>query len=279
MKLGEWNLLRVDRMKEVGAYLTDGTEDVLLPRKQVPRDVETGDNLQVFLYKDSQDRLIATVHTPLITVGEMKRLKCKSVSSFGAFLDMGLERDLFLPMGEQTTKVQQEKSYLVQMYVDRSQRLAATMRLTNLLKPLPEGLYQKGDHVTGTVVELKSKMGAFVAIDDCYEGLIHTSEIFDTLQVGDLVNCRVVKVREDGKTDLSMREEIPQQMEKDAEMVYDIIRSYQGVLPFNDRADAAVIRREFGISRNAFKRAVGHLLKEKKIRITDTTIELTEDQT
>ena len=274
METGKWNTLRIDRIKEVGAYLTDGKEDVLLPSRQVPRDAEIGDNLRVFIYKDSSDRPIATTREPYITVGEIRRLKCKSVGSIGAFMDCGLERDVLLPFKEQIGEVKQEKSYLVYMYVDKTGRLAVSMKVGDKLKP--NDRYKKGDMVKGTVYSIKKDMGAFVAIDDELTGLIHKSEIFDSLYVGDIVECRVVKVRDDGKTDLAMRQEIPVQMIADAEMVYDIIKSYGGRLPFNDKASAELIKKEFGISRNAFKRAVGHLYKEKKIEITENSIVITD---
>ena len=274
MDIGKWKILRIDRIKEIGAYLTDGREDVLLPIKQVPRDAEIGDSLRVFVYRDSKDRPIATTREPLITVGEIKRLKCKSVGNIGAFMDSGLERDVLLPFKEQTTPVKQEKSYLVAMYVDKTGRLAVTMKISDKLRPNDK--YKKGDMVKGTVYQVKKDFGAFVAIDDEMTGLIHESEIFDSIYVGDVVDCRVVKVREDGKTDLAMRQEIPVQMIEDAEMVFDIIKSYGGKLPFNDKASAELIKKEFGLSKNAFKRAVGHLYKEKKIEITDTGIDIND---
>ena len=289
MKLGTWNILRIDRIKDVGAYLTDGkglegdpsVEDVLLPTRQIPEGMEMGDNLEVFLYRDSEDRVIATTIEPYITLGEIKRLKVKSVSDIGAFLDWGLSRDLFLPFKEQTVKVQQERSYLVKLYIDKTNRLAASMKIANSLKSDKNinELFKKGDHVKGVVYNIKKDFGAFVAIEDQTEapsytasGLIHSSEIFENLYVGDEVTCRIIKVREDGKMDLAMRDEIPRQMEKDAEMVLDIIRSYGGRLPFNDKADASLIKKEFGLSKNAFKRAVGRLLKNGEIEINTDSI-------
>lgn len=307
MKLGEWNILRIDRIKDVGAYLTDGkglectwkrsesakapeeVMDVLLPTRQIPEGLEIGDNVEVFLYRDSEDRIIATTHTPLIKLGEIKKLKVKSVSDIGAFLDWGLSRDLFLPFKEQTVKVQQEKSYLVKLYIDKTGRLAASMKIASALKT--NDTFKKGDHVKGIVYNVKKDFGVFVALYNkaildengedekqnaviTYSGLIHSSEVFENLYVGDEVTCRVVKAREDGKLDLAMRDEIPLQMEKDAEMVLDIIKSYGGKLPFNDKADAAIIKREFGLSKNAFKRAVGRLYKNKLIEISDDGITL-----
>ncbi|MBO5610516.1 MAG: RNA-binding protein [Eubacterium sp.] len=302
MKLGTWNILRIDRIKDVGAYLTDGkglegnpeVEDVLLPTKQIPEGLEIGDNIEVFLYRDSEDRVIATTITPYIELGEIKRLKVKSVSDIGAFLDWGLSRDLFLPFKEQTVKVVQERSYPVRLYIDKTNRLAASMKIADALKIGDEvtQLFKKGDHVKGVVYNVKKDFGAFVAIKPPVEadgtegdytndkeeyvasGLIHASEIFENLYVGDEVTCRIVKVREDGKIDLAMRDEIPQQMEKDAQMVLDIIMSYGGRLPFNDKADVGLIKKEFGISKNAFKRAVGRLLKNDKIVINSDSIEL-----
>lgn len=307
MKLGEWNILRIDRIKDVGAYLTDGkglectwkrsesaeapeeVMDVLLPTRQIPEGLEIGDNIRVFLYRDSEDRIIATTHEPLITLGEIKKLKVKSVSDIGAFLDWGLSRDLFLPFKEQTVKVQQEKAYLVKLYIDKTGRLAASMKIAGALKT--NDTFKKGDHVKGIVYNVKKDFGVFVALYNkaildengedekqnaviTYSGLIHSSEVFENLYVGDEVTCRVVKAREDGKLDLAMRDEIPLQMEKDAEMVLDIIKSYGGKLPFNDKADAAIIKREFGLSKNAFKRAVGRLYKNKLIEISDDGITL-----
>lgn len=288
MKLGEWNLLRIDRIKDVGAYLTDGRgEDVLLPTRQIPEGCEIGDNVEVFLYRDSEDRMIATTHTPYITLGQVKRLKVKSVSDIGAFLDWGLSRDLFLPFKEQTVKVQQEKSYLVRLYEDKTGRLAASMKIASALRP--NDMYKAGDHISGVVYNVKKDFGVFVAVyadnaentdnienniekEIAFSGLIHSNEVFENLYVGDEVTCRVVKAREDGKLDLAMRDKIPQQMEKDAEMVLDIIKSYGGRLPFNDKADAELIKKEFGISKNAFKRAVGRLYKDRLITINEDSI-------
>ena len=300
MKLGTWNVLRIDRIKDVGAYLTDGkglegdpsVMDVLLPTRQIPEGLEMGDNLEVFLYRDSEDRVIATTITPYIKLGEIKRLKVKSVSDIGAFLDWGLSRDLFLPFKEQTVKVQQERFYPVRLYIDKTNRLAASMKIADALKSEEDitSIFKKGDHVEGVVYNVKKDFGAFVAIKPPIEtenidggvteekyiasGLIHQSEIFENLYVGDEVTCRIVKVREDGKIDLAMRDEIPQQMEKDAEMVLDIIRSYGGRLPFTDKASPEVIKKEFGLSKNAFKRAVGRLLKNGNIEITSDSIEI-----
>ena len=272
MKLGTWNELKFSKKTDFGVYLTDGETEVLLPQKQVPDGFGEGKSLNVFLYRDSSDRLISTVNKPLIEVGEIKKLTVKNVTGHGAYLDWGLEKDLLLPYKEQTAKVYEGRSYLVRMYVDKTDRLCASMRLYGHLKQNEK--YEKGSHVTGTVYEYRKGLGAFVAIDDQYYGMIHESEIFSRVEVGDEVHARVVKRRPDGKTDLALREEVYVQRISDSEMVFDIIKSYGGTLPFDDKADRELIRTEFGISKNAFKRAVGHLLKEKKVEIADGRIRI-----
>lgn len=276
IEIGKWNELKVIRSKDFGIYL--GEEDsttaqtVLLPRKQVPDGVKAGATLRVFIYRDSQDRLIATTNQPLITVGEIRKLKVKTVTSMGAFMDCGLERDVLLPFKEQTAKVEVGKLYLVRMYVDRSDRLCVSMKIGQDLEPITG--YEEGAEFTGTVYAFRKEFGAFVAIEDKYPGLIYASELYVPVRVGDEVTGRIVKIREDGKADLALRKLAYQQMQEDSEMVYDIIKSYKGVLPFTDKADKDRIKQEFGLSKNAFKRACGKLLKEGRIRITEKTIEI-----
>lgn len=276
IEIGKWNTLKVIRSKDFGIYLGEEgsttAETVLLPRKQVAEGVNAGSVIDVFIYRDSQDRLIATTNKPLITMGEIKKLKVKNVTSIGAFMDWGLEKDILLPFKEQTAKVVEGREYLVKMYTDKSDRLCVSMKLYDSLLPI-EG-YKEKDTFTGTVYEYKKEMGAFVAIDDKFSGLIHESELYNKVYVGDTVTGRIKKIREDGKADLMLREPAYIQMNEDSEMVYDVIKSYKGVLPFTDKADKELIKKEFGLSKNAFKRAVGKLLKDGKIEITESTINI-----
>ena len=280
VEIGKWNELQVIRSKDFGIYLGEknsATSDtILLPRKQVPEGTKAGDYLRVFIYRDSQDRLIATTNTPLITVGEVKKLVVKSVTDLGAFVDWGLERDVLLPFKEQTAKVETGKAYLVRMYVDRSGRLCMSMKVGKELSPIVG--YEEGQDFTGTVYEYKKDFGAFVAIDDKYPGLIYASELYTPVRVGDTVHGRIVKIRPDGKADLAIRKLAYAQMEEDSEMVYAVIKSYKGVLPFTDKADAQRIKKEFGLSKNAFKRACGRLLKEGKITINANNIEIIDNK-
>ena len=273
MKLGEKQVLTVVKIVDFGVYLGNDEERVLLPKKQVPEGIEPGDPVEVFLYRDSSDRLIATTNEPKLTMGHLAVLEVADTGKMGAFLEWGLEKDLFLPFKEQTAKVQKGDKCLVALYVDKSGRLCATMKVYHMLRT--DSPYQKDDQVKGIVYDRSDEFGVFVAVDDQYYGLIPKKELFSKCQPGEVVRARVTKVREDGKLDLSLREKAYLQMDNDVELVLKAIDEFDGVLPFNDKADPEVIRREFGLSKNAFKRAVGHLLKEGKIEITEKNIKRT----
>ena len=273
MQLGKTQILTIVKQVDFGVYLAEDTskeERVLLPRKQVPEGVQTGDELEVFLYTDSQDRIIATTIEPKLKLGEVARLTVKEVAKIGAFLDWGLEKDLFLPFRQQTRKVQAGDNCLAALYIDKSERLCATMNVYDYLRT--DSPYEKEDHVTGTIYQISENFGAFVAVDDCYSGLIPSREFFGQLSVGDQITARVTAVKPDGKLDLSIREKSYLQLNADAEAVMKVIEEFDGVLPFTDKASPEVIKREFSLSKNAFKRAVGHLLKEERIEITEKSI-------
>lgn len=273
IEVGKWQTLKIIRSKDFGVYLgeqEDSEEDVLLPRKQVPEDLKTGDEIEVFIYRDSQDRKIATVNHPKLTVGEIGSLKVVSVSSIGAFMDCGLERDVLLPFKEQTTQVSVGEEYPVYMYVDKSERLCVTMRLYSHLDIQPP--YAKDDAFRGVVYEYKDHMGAFVIVDGQYSGLIPKNEIFHRIQVGDKVEGRVLNVREDGKMDLSVRRPAHLQMDVDRDIILQRLEELNGVLPFTDKASPERIRQEFSMSKNEFKRAIGRLLKEGQVEITEQEI-------
>ncbi len=271
--LGLKKKLMVIRMVDFGAYLGNKDEQVLLPKKQVPEGIEIGDPIDVFLYRDSSDRLIATTSQPKITLGELAILKVADVGRVGAFLDWGLEKDLLLPFKEQTVKVKKDDEVLVSLYVDKSGRLCATMKVYDKLQQ--DSPYKKDDQVEGIVYETSDRFGVFVAVDGKYSALIPKREAYGShLKVGDRIKARVVKVKEDGKMDLSVREKAFIQMDKDADLILKGIMAHGGKLPFTDKADPELIKEEFGLSKNAFKRGVGRLLKEGKIKITENTIAL-----
>lgn len=277
LNLGEKQILTIEKIVEFGAYLYDSKdadreekEHVLLPAKQVPQGAAVGDRLEVFLYRDSKDRMIATVNEPLLQMGQFAMLKVKDVGSLGAFLDWGLEKDLFLPFKEQTAKVKVSDSCLVALYLDKSSRLCATMKVYPYLEK--DSPYQKEDRVSGIIYEISDNFGAFVAVDERYSGLISKKEFTKDLKVLQKVEARVINVKEDGKLDLSIREKAYIQMNIDAQRVLTALEQSDGILPFTDKADPQLIREKMDMSKNEFKRAVGNLLKAGKLEITDREI-------
>ncbi|MEG0806076.1 MAG: S1-like domain-containing RNA-binding protein [Lachnospiraceae bacterium] len=274
MKLGERQILTMVKSVDFGIYLADednAEERVLLPIKQVPQGIQSGEQLEVFLYKDSQDRLIATTNQPKLVIGEFALLSVASVSEIGAFLDWGLEKDLFLPFKEQLYKVQAGDEILVRLYIDKTMRLCGTMKgIYELLSQ--DSPYKKDDMVKGRVYELSRNFGAFIAVDDKYSALIPAHEDHSSFHVGEVIESRVVEVKPDGKLTLTMRDKSYLQMDQDAQKVMELIESYNGVLPFNDKAPADTIMEETGLSKNAFKRAVGKLYKQRKIQLKDAEI-------
>ncbi len=265
MRLGEKQTLAIDRFKDFGAYLTDGEQSVLLPAKEVPQGAKVGDEVEVFLYKDSSDRLIASTKEPLLVLHQVGLLKVKETGKIGAFLDWGLPKDLLLPFHEQTRRVRTGEEVLVAPYVDKSGRLAATMNVYPWLSK--DSPYKKDSRVKARIYETSSNFGVFAAVDDRYSALIPKQEAQADLRIGDVVDARVTSVLDDGRLNLSVREKAYMQIEKDAELVLKVIAEYDGVLPFDDKVSPEVIQREFSLSKNAFKRAVGHLLKEGKVEI------------
>ena len=274
IKLGEKQKLLVVKKVDFGIYLAEKQEDetrVLLPQKQVPEGVCLGDTLEVFLYKDSKDRLISTLEEPKITLGGLAALKVLQVGKIGAFLDWGLEKDLFLPYKEMTCKVKPEDEILVTLYIDKSRRLCASMKgIYELLST--NSPYQRDDIVEGRVYEFSDNFGTFIAVDDKYSAMLPNFEDHSFLRIGDVISAKVTNVKEDGKLDLTLREKAYIQMDADAERVMEIIEEYAGVLPFTDKASPEVIKRETHLSKNAFKRAVGRLYKERRIEITEKAI-------
>lgn len=278
MELGKVNRLTLVKLVDFGAYLAEGTEDqerVLLPAKQVPQGIGQGDSLDVFLYKDSSDRLIATTARPLAMVDQFAPMKVKELTKIGAFLDWGLEKDLLLPYRQMLGRVEAGDQILARVYVDKSQRLAASMKeIYSMLRS--DSPYQAGDEVRARVYEFSRDFGTFVAVDDIYSAMIPRHEDTRQLRIGDQISCRVTGVKRDGKLDVSIRGKSYETIGEDAEAILRLLESYAGVLPFTEKASSEVIRRETGLSKNAFKRAVGHLYQEGRVSIEDGKIRRTE---
>lgn len=263
LELGRKQRLNVVKLVEFGVYLAkkgEEEEKVLLPAKQVPEGTKQGDELEVFLYKDSKDRLISTIKKPMLEVGELGLLRVIETGKIGAFLDWGLEKDLLLPFKEQTKRVKGGDECLVALYIDKSSRLCATMRVYSYLEK--RSPYKKDDIVHARVYEHSEEFGLFAAVDDRYSALIPKKEDFGHIFVGDRIEARVTEVKEDGKLDLSVRKKAYLQIDEDAKHVLNVIDKYKGSLPFTDKASPEVIKRELNMSKNGFKRAIGRLLKE-----------------
>lgn len=273
--LGIKQQLTVVKEVEFGVYLAereDAEEKVLLPAKKVPEGTVVGDRIEVFIYRDSKDRMISTTAEPYLKMGEYSVLRVVSVQKIGAFLDWGLEKDLFLPYKEQTVKVQEGDQILVRLYIDKSQRLCASMRgLYEILSK--DSPYGKGDMVKGRIYEFSNNFGAFIAVDDKYSALLPRHEDHSHLHIGEVVEAKVAEVKPDGKLTLTMREKAYVQMEKDAIRVLELLDQYEGVLPFSDKDSKEIIMQETGMSKNAFKRAVGRLYREHKIEISEHSIQ------
>jgi len=272
-EIGRKQELKAVKTVDFGVYFSEEgieTERVLLPKKEIPEDLKIGDKLNLFLYKDSSDRLIATMREPKICVGEIALLKVNGVTKIGAFLDWGLEKDLFLPFKEQTAKLSVGDEVLVRAYVDKSGRLCASMKIYRYLRT--DSDYLKDDRVNARIYEISENYGAFAAVDDKFSALIPKREILSDIRVLDVVEARVTGVLEDGKLNLALRDKAYMTINKDADYVRYLIRSYDGVLPFNDKTSPEVIKRECNMSKNQFKRAVGHLLKLGEIEIGEKVI-------
>ncbi|MDF2821017.1 MAG: RNA-binding protein [Clostridiales bacterium] len=276
IEIGKVQTLVVTKESQFGVYLNEkpGMEDhsVLLPKGQVREGTKLGDSYEVFIYRDSKDRIIATINRPKLTIGQFALLKVTSVSNIGAFVDWGLEKELFLPYKQQIRKVEEGEEYLFGLYVDKSDRLCATMDIHYLLETNPP--YVQGDWVEGRVYTISESMGVFVAVDDKYMALIPPKEVYETYSIGQVIKARVALVKEDGKIDLSVRQQVNVQMDDDAVKVLDAVIRNGGVLYLHDKSNAEDIKEQLSMSKSSFKRAIGRLFKNEKITICDDCIKI-----
>ena len=277
LEIGKTNVLNIVRFPGNGAYLTKKgeKEEVLLPKRYVEDSMHVGDELSCFIYLDSEDRPVATTDPVPITLGGFCVLKVTSLTKIGAFLDWGLPKDLFLPYAEMTEHPREGDEILVRLYKDKSDRLCASMKgLYHLLSTNPP--YRANDDVRARIYEFGHDFGVFCAVDDRYSAMLPKFERKPDMRIGTVVNARVTNVKEDGKLDISIRDIISRQMEEDEEALLSLIDEYGGVLPFTEKATPEVIMRETGLSKNAFKRAIGGLYKKRKIDLSGGKIRKTE---
>lgn len=276
IELGKIQELEVIRKAEFGLYLNSKDQkddaDILLPIRQVPEGIKIGDEIEVFVYKDSEDRLIATTKKPKLVVGEVGVLKVVETTRIGAFLEWGLDKDLLLPFKEQIGKVERGREYLVGLYVDKSNRLCATMKTNRILSS--NSPYKVDDKVHGIIYRINKDMGAFVAVDNKYDAMIPKKELYWTYRIGDKIEARVTKVRDDGKLALSLREKGQIQTDEDVINVLTKMIKNGGVLMLNDNSSPDEIKNQLNMSKGAYKKVIGRLLKDKKIEIIEKGIKL-----
>ncbi len=276
IELGKRQILTIIKKVDFGVYLadveTDEEDKVLLPIKQVPAGAQINDKISVFIYRDSKDRLIATTNEPMLEVGQFACLKVKQVGKFGAFLDWGLEKDLLLPFKEQTMPLKAGDECMAALYVDKSNRLCATMKVYHYLRT--DSPYKKDDKVEGIVYEISPNFGTFVAVDERYSALIPKSEPSEGIKVGDRILARVTEVKEDGKLSLSIREKAYMQIDADAKKLLDMLKANDGYLSFGDKSAPELIREKTGMSKNEFKKAAGNLYKQRLIEIQAESMRL-----
>ena len=278
LQLGKINTLTVARRADHGLYLSGGPEDILLPNKYVPEGTEIGDEIDVFLYLDSEERLIATTEKPLAEVGDFAWLRVAWVNNFGAFLDWGLMKDLFVPFREQKMKMQKDHSYLVHVHLDpETYRIMASAKVERYLsEDYPP--YHGGDEVDCLIWQ-KTDLGFKAIVDNRFAGLLFDDEIFRQLHSGDRVKAYVKQVRPDGKIDLSLQKKGQRAVEDFSDVLLRHLQTNGGHSPLGDKSPAEEIYAVFGVSKKVFKKAVGDLYRRRLITIADDGLQLTSDTT
>ncbi len=275
--LGKYNQLEVVKFVDFGLYLNGGDDgEILLPKRYIPEGTKEGDLLNVFLYLDNEERLVATTQTPLIQVGEFGYLEVSWVNQYGAFLNWGLMKDLFVPFREQKMRMVQGKSYIVYCYQDEeSFRLMASAKVDKFLsKDRPP--YEAGEQVN-ILIWQKTELGFKAIVENKYAALLYDSEIFQPLHTGMQLKAFVKQVREDGKIDLILQKAGPRKVDDFAETLLKYIREHNGFTSFNDKSDAEEIYQTFGVSKKTFKKAVGELYKMRLIILQPDGIRLKDE--
>ncbi|TLX72815.1 GntR family transcriptional regulator [Labilibacter sediminis] len=278
VEIGKYNVLKVVKDLDFGLYL-DGGEDlgeILIPRRYVPVNCTVGSELEVFIYLDSEDRLIATTEMPDAIVGEFACLEAVSVGKVGAFLDWGLPKDLLVPFREQKVNIEKGRKYVVYVYLDdESGRIAASSKIEKFLDNLPPE-YEEGQEVD-IMITAKTDMGFKAIINGLHTGVIYANEVFRKLYKGDKFKAYIKKVRDDDKIDLMLEKPGYQKVDSIAQAILDKIKSCGGFMDVTDKSPADEISRRFGVSKKSFKKAIGSLYKQRIIAIEDEGIRLLKE--
>jgi len=274
IEIGKYNTLRVVKVVDFGVYL-DGEErgEILLPNEYVPKDCFPEDYLKVFVYFDSEDRIIATTEVPNIRVGEFAWMKVVSTSSVGAFLDWGLRKDLLVPFREQRDRMEEGKSYLVYAYVDESSdRIVATAKIEKYLDNVP--VEYKTVQEVDVLIARKSDMGYNVIVDNLHWGLVYRNEVFRPLKLGQKLKGYIKGIRKDDKIDITLQKKGYDRVDAIVEKILEKLEDNGGVLDVSDKTAPEIIYNLFECSKKDYKKAIGTLFKDKKIELTDTEIKL-----
>lgn len=274
-KLGKMQKLVIKRITSIGAFLndtieTDDNTDILLPKKYLKKDKVVGDKIEVFVYKDNQNRPIATTKKSKIELGGLAILQVIDTTKIGAFLDWGLDKDLLLPFEEQIGTIKKHSYHLVGLYIDKSDRLTATMKVDDFFEN--DIKLKENDWVNGEVYSFNSDIGAFILVEGKYNGMLPNVEIMGIPRIGDNVRLRVKHIKEDGKIDLTTSNRSHIELNKDADQIYSILKDNGGFLRVDDKSDPKIIRRVFNMSKGQFKKSIGRLYKQRKIIFKDNGI-------
>lgn len=271
-EFGKVNSLKVNRFAPPGAYLQYNEEEVLMPNKYITEGLAVDDEVEVFVYKDSEDRLVATTLKPFAQVGEFAALEVVDTSPFGAFLEWGLEKHLLVPKREMQEEMRIGKKYVVKVVLDHlTERIVGVGKLSAFI--FDDADYERGTEVQGLVVS-KTDLGYKLLVESKYWGLLYSNEVFKTINQGDAINCFVRKVREDGKIDLSLRNPGEETQQSDADHIIELLKKNDGFMKVSDKSNPEIIKETFGISKKSFKKALGTLYKQKLIKIEPQSIAL-----
>jgi predicted RNA-binding protein (virulence factor B family) len=273
-ELGKYNKLKINRQTDNGFYLIDAKEEeVLLPNAYLTKEMQIGDEIEVFVYKDSEDRITATTEKPLLQLGEFACLQVSMTSQIGAFLNWGLPKDLLCPFSEQAVKMLKGKRYIIHLYLDeKSERLVASSKINKYIEK--ENIELKEGQEVDLLIAGKVELGYKCIINNKYQGLIFDNEVFQDLHFGQEIKGFVKKIREDKKIDISLQQQGFKTVEPNAQKILDLLKQNNGFIDLTDKTDPEIIKSELEMSKKAFKKALGSLYKQKIVDIKEDGVYL-----